>query len=79
MKKPLNPEHSPLNQDPMGRNSMGSKFNPTPARGKIATFTVLSISHHFKIRLKYPAQHIGCLKAYVKRYKLYNTAAVFFF
>ena len=32
MKNPLNPEHSPLNQDPKGRNSMGSKFNPTPAR-----------------------------------------------
>ena len=31
MKNPLNPEHSPLNQDPTGRNSMGSKFNPTPA------------------------------------------------
>ena len=30
MKNPLNPEHSPLNQDPTGRNSMGSKFNPTP-------------------------------------------------
>ena len=30
MKNPLNPEHSPLNQDPKGRNSMGSKFNPTP-------------------------------------------------
>ena len=30
MKNPLNPEHSQLNQDPMGRNSMGSKFNPTP-------------------------------------------------
>ena len=32
MKNPLNPEHSPLNQDPTGRNSMGSKFNPTPAK-----------------------------------------------
>ena len=31
MKNPLNPEHSPLNQDPKGRNSMGSKFNLTPA------------------------------------------------
>ena len=31
MKNPLNPEHIPLNQDPTGRNSMGSKFNPTPA------------------------------------------------
>ena len=30
MKNPLNPEHSPLNQGPTGRNSMGSKFNPTP-------------------------------------------------
>ena len=30
MKNPLNPEHSPLNQDPTGRNSIGSKFNPTP-------------------------------------------------
>ena len=30
MKNPLNPEHIPLNQDPTGRNSMGSKFNPTP-------------------------------------------------
>ena len=29
MKNPLNPEQSPLNQDPTGRNSMGSKFNPT--------------------------------------------------
>ena len=34
MKNPLNPEHSPLNQDPTGRNSMGSKFNPTPAESK---------------------------------------------
>ena len=31
MKNPLNPEHIPLNQDPTGRNSMGSKFNPTSA------------------------------------------------
>ena len=31
MKNPLNPEHNPFNQDPTGRNSMGSKFNPTPA------------------------------------------------
>ena len=31
MENPLNPEHSLLNQDPTGRNSMGSKFNPTPA------------------------------------------------
>ena len=31
MKNPLNSEFSPLNQDPMGRNSMGSEFNPTPA------------------------------------------------
>ena len=30
MKNLLNPEHSPLNLDPTGRNSMGSKFNPTP-------------------------------------------------
>ena len=30
MKNPLNLEHIPLNQDPTGRNSMGSKFNPTP-------------------------------------------------
>ena len=30
MKNPLNSEHSPLNQDPTGRNSMGSKFNSTP-------------------------------------------------
>ena len=29
MKNPLNPEHNPLNQGPKGRNSMGSKFNPT--------------------------------------------------
>ena len=40
MKNPLNPEHSPLNQDPTGRNSMGSKFNPTPApHGKECTRT----------------------------------------
>ena len=32
MKNPLNPEHSPLNQDPTGRNSMGPKFNPTLER-----------------------------------------------
>ena len=32
MEKRLNPEHSPLNQDPTGRNSMGSKFNPSPAK-----------------------------------------------
>ena len=31
MKNLLNPEHSPLNQDPTGQNSTGSKFNPTPA------------------------------------------------
>ena len=31
-KNPLNPEHIPLNQDPTGRKSMLSKFNPTPAR-----------------------------------------------
>ena len=31
----LNPEQSPLNQDPTGRNSMGSKFNPKPAVGQI--------------------------------------------
>ena len=31
IKNPLNPEHILLNQDPTGRNSMGSKFNPTPA------------------------------------------------
>ena len=31
MKNPLNPEQTRLNQDPTGRNSMGSKFNPTPA------------------------------------------------
>ena len=30
MNNPLNPEHNPLNQDPTGRISMGSKFNPTP-------------------------------------------------
>ena len=30
MKNKLNPDHSPMNQDPMGRNSMGSKFNPAP-------------------------------------------------
>ena len=34
MKNPFNPEHSPLNQDPTGRNSMGSKFNPTPDEAK---------------------------------------------
>ena len=31
MKNQLNPEHSPLNQDPTGRNSFWSKFNPTQA------------------------------------------------
>ena len=31
MKNPLNLDRSPLNSDPTGRNSMGSKFNLTPA------------------------------------------------
>ena len=30
MKNSYIPEHNPLNQDPVGRYSMGSKFNPTP-------------------------------------------------
>ena len=34
MKNPLNLDRSPLNLDPTGRNSMGSKFNLTPANTK---------------------------------------------
>ena len=57
MKNPLNPEHSPLNQDPTGRNSMGSKFNPAPAyfpryrpcflmnRGNAVTLTLFCNRH----------------------------------
>ena len=62
MKNPLNPEYSPLNQDPMGRNSMGSKFNPTSAGIYQGTFEIASqevawpiahcITPQFKTRCK---------------------------
>ena len=50
MKNPLNPEHSPLNQDPTGLHSMGSKFNPTPVHDSRENKHVSKRSsvHYFK-------------------------------
>ena len=51
MKNPLNPEHSPLNQDPTGRNSTGSKFNPTPVTPKWDRTEMLTVFSSWEQRL----------------------------
>ena len=57
MKNPLNPEHNPLNQDPTGRNSMGSKFNPTPAHFACNSKTMVFLSY-------FEYLHIQCINRY---------------